>query len=190
MLLSLVSCNKKNNTEETNSVINKVNTGNSLIKGARNIAAESEALKKIKPIDIETLKAFFPETINGLPKTNSNAIDMAGASTAFATYGQNTSKQINIQLIDGAGEKGAAATGVFRAIKYDNTNNEKENGDYNKIKKYEDNIIRENYNKSLNRHTLTFFYKNRFAIKLKVTGFNQKDIWNIFKEFNVKSLIK
>src|SRR5690606_11665511 len=148
---------------------------------------ESETLKKLTPISIEALKNWFPESIGDLPKTNSDALSMAGAITAFATYGPNTSKQIHLQLVDGAGEKGAAATGVFRAIKYDKTNKESY-GDYSKIKDYEGTVVREDFDKSYNRYTLSFFYNNRFAVKLKVTGFEQNEIWSIFKEFKMKQL--
>jgi len=188
--LLLYTCGNNDRSEassKTNSVVNKIKTGNNLVKGARDLAAESEALKKLTPIPVETLKVFFPETIYSLPKTNSNAIDMAGASTAFATYGQNTSKQINIQLIDGAGDKGSAATGVYRAIKYDKTNRE-EYGDYTKIKDYEGTMVKEHFDKSQNRYTLEFFYNERFAVKLKVTGFEQKNVWSIFKEFQLDKL--
>lgn len=181
------NCGEENKKPKTNSVVNKIKTGNNFVKGARDLAADSEALKKLTPLSTETLKTFFPESIYGLPQTNSNALDMAGTSTAFATYGQNTSKQINIQLIDGAGKKGSAATTVYRAIKYDTINKE-EYGDYTKTKEYEGTKVKEHFDKSQNRYTLEFFYNDRFAVKLKVTGFEQNDVWSIFKEFQLNNL--
>ncbi|TWO32034.1 hypothetical protein E1J38_011705 [Seonamhaeicola sediminis] len=189
LVLSCGNNEKKETNQKTNSVVNKIKTGNNLVKGARDLAAESEALKKLTPISVETLKAFFPETIYGMPKTNSNALDMAGASMAFAIYGQNTSKQINIRFFDGAGEKGSAATASYRAIKYDKTNKE-EYGDYTITKAYEDSMVKEHFDKGQNRYTLEFFYNGRFAVNLKVTGFEQKDVWPIFKEFKLNNLIK
>ncbi|TBN06711.1 hypothetical protein EYD45_02170 [Hyunsoonleella flava] len=189
--LLLYTCGNNDRSEassKTNSVVNKIKTGNNLVKGARDLAAESEVLKKLTPISVETLKAFFPETIYGMPKTNSNALDMAGASTAFATYGQNTSKQIKLRILDGAGEKGSAATTVYRAIKYDKTNKEAY-GDYIKIKEYDNTIVKQHFDKNQNRYTLEFFYNDRFAINLQVTGFQQKDVWAIFKEFQLHNLI-
>lgn len=187
ILLSCGSDSKNEVNKKTNSVIEKVKTGNNFVKGARDLASESEALKKLTPIPVETLKAFFPETIYGMPKTNSNALDMVGASTAFATYGKSTSKQIKLRILDGAGEKGSAATGVYRAIKYDKTNKEAY-GDYIKIKEYDNTIVKEHFNKSQNRYTLEFFYNNRFAVNLQVTGFQQEDVWKIFKEFDLNKL--
>lgn len=188
LLLSCNSNGKEKNNGNNSSVLEKVKTGNNFVNGARDLASESEALKKLTPISTETLKAFFPETIYGMPKTNSNALDMAGASTAFATYGQNTSKQIKLRILDGAGEKGAAATGVYRAIKYDKTNKEA-HGDYIKIKEYDDTIVKEHFDKNQNRYTLEFFYNDRFAVNLQVTGFQQEDVWKIFKEFKLHNLI-
>ncbi|MDC6384648.1 hypothetical protein PP180_04695 [Muricauda sp. SK9] len=188
--MTVASCGNKAEKEthqKSNTVVEKVKPGNNLVKGARELAAESEALKKLDPIAIEDLKKWFPESIGGLSKTNSDAIAMAGAVTAFVTYGTHTNKQINLQMIDGAGDKGAAATGVFRAIKYDKTNNESY-GDYNKIKEYEGTVVREDFDKNQNRYILGFFYNDRFAIKLKVTGFEQHEIWNIFKEFKLDGL--
>ncbi|MEY8847653.1 hypothetical protein AB9K26_02500 [Psychroserpens sp. XS_ASV72] len=187
VLFSCGSDNKREADTKTNSVVEKVKTGNNFVKGARDLASESEALKKLTPISTETLKAFFPETIYGMPKTNSNALDMAGASTAFATYGQNTSKQIKLRILDGAGEKGSAATTVYRAIKYDKTN-KKEYGDYIKIKEYDNTIVKEHYDKNQNRYTLEFFYNDRFAVNLKVTGFQQEEVWKIFKAFKLNTL--
>ncbi len=186
----LLSCgnDEKKDAKDNNTIADKIKTGNNLVKGARDLAEESEALKSLTPISVETLKAFFPETIYGLPKTNSDALDMAGTSTAFATYGQNTSKQIKLRIIDGAGKKGSAATTVYRAIKYDKTNKE-DYGDYIKTKAYEGTIVKERFDKSQNRYTLEFFYNNRFAVNLKVTGFQQEDVWVIFKEFQLKNLI-
>ncbi|MCB0461429.1 MAG: hypothetical protein R2816_07095 [Flavobacteriaceae bacterium] len=178
---------KKQTNQKTNSVVEKVKTGNNFVKGARDLAAASEALKELTPISTETLKAFFPETIYGMPKTNSNALDMAGASTAFATYGQNTSKQIKLRILDGAGEKGSAATGVYRAIKYDKTNKEAY-GDYIKIKEYDNTIVKEHFDKNQKRYTLEFFYNDRFAVNLQVTGYQQEDVWKIFKEFKLNQL--
>ena len=134
LLLSLLLFYCDNNTKneankQTNSVVEKVKTGNNFVKVARDLATDSEVLKELTPIPVETLKTFFPETIYSMPKTNSNAMDMAGASTAFATYGLNTSKQIKLRILDVAGEKGSGATNVYRAIKYDKTNKE-EYGDY------------------------------------------------------------
>jgi len=186
----LLSCgnDEKKDAKDTNTIADKIKTGNNLVKGARDLAEESEALKNLTPISVETLKAFFPETIYGLPKTNSDALDMAGTSTAFATYGQNTSKQIKLRIIDGAGKKGSAATTVYRAIKYDKTNKE-DYGDYIKTKEYEGTIVKERFDKSQNRYILEFFYDDRFAVNLKVTGFQQEDVWVIFKEFQLKNLI-
>ena len=190
MVFLFFSCgdNPENKLENNDSsLVEKVKTGNNVVQGARQLAAESEALKKLTPIPVETLKAHFPESIFGLPKTNSDGMDMAGLSTAFATYGHLTNHQINMQVIDGAGEKGAAATGAFRAIKYDQINKEN-NGDYNKIKEYEGTIVREDFDKVQNRYTLTFFYNDRFAVKLKITGFEQKEVWDIFKESKLQDL--
>ena len=178
---------KQSSKVSTNTVIGKIKTGNNLVKGARELATESEALKELTPIAIEKLKAFFPETVYGLPRTNSNALDMAGASTAFATYGQNTSKQIKLRILDGAGDKGSAATAVYRAIKYDKTNRE-EYGDYTRVKNYDHIIVKEHFDKGQNRYTLEFFYANRFAVNLKVTGFEQNDVWPIFREFQLKNI--
>lgn len=76
--------------------------------------------KHFDPVGIESLNAFVPETLAGLPRTSKN-VEKAGAagfmmSKGEATYGDGGQKQLSLEVMDTGGMSGLMGLAGWMAI--------------------------------------------------------------------------
>src|SRR5690606_2752337 len=88
------------------------NTTNA-VKEMSNMQGDIEELQGITPLTNEELKAWLPDEIKGMKRISYKAgqAGMMGIASIEATYAnEDKSKKFTINVIDGAGQMGAAAT--------------------------------------------------------------------------------
>jgi hypothetical protein len=174
---------KEETTEKSTTVAEKVKSTTSPLEKIRAINKTQEILKAKEPITLEVLNSWLPETVKDLKKTKGGAISQNGVIGINAEYleqdnpyGKHYAKKVNILIIDGYGERGAIAVMGYLAIQ------QEANVSYDNIP------VKEEFNSSNKTYTLSFFYNNRFGVELKAKGFEQQELWGIFKAFKLNTL--
>lgn len=192
VVLLLVSCSSKENRKkklETPNSVELIKPQHDTPKESEKVNGALETLSKMQHFSKEEFIAWAPENIKGLPKTHADANIMVGIGQGMVNYGKSSDKHIELMIIDGAGPNGASAVAPYRSIK-DRTFTEKNEYGHTRMTQYEGTAVKEVYSISSKEYVLSFFYAERFGLQLKVTGFPQSELWNIFKEFNLERLIK
>jgi len=194
MSLMAYSQETKQNDDNAKKSSKSFGKGASVVEKIRALNKEKNALKTLNPLTIKELQDWLPDNIKGMHKTESTALTQSGITGVNAEfleehpeYGKDYGKNLSILIIDGHGERGAAAVGPYVSVTYGNINTEKSNG-YTKTVMYEDTAVKEEFNSNNNTYTLSFFYNNRFGVEIKLKGFKQNELWEVFKEFNLQSL--
>ena len=148
-------------------------------------------LSKITPISKEDFKAWLPDEIDGLKRTKYTAGNamMVNISSIEATYqNEDRSKEIKLNVIDRAGEMGAASTmglTMMFSMNFDEETNEsyKRTVTKNGIKAVEE------YHTLQNRTELQMLQNSdRFYVNLNAKGYNPEESWAVLKNFNFKGL--
>lgn len=194
--MSLMACGqeakqKNDNTKRPSKTFGK---GASVVEKIRDQNKEVTALKSLEPITVEELEKWLPQTIKGMNKVKGGALaqdGIVGVNASYLSkhpeYGKDYGKTLDILIIDGHGERGATASRSFVSIKYDNLNSENSDG-YTKTITHESTVVKEEFDSHNNTYTLSFFYNNRFGVEMKLKGFEQKELWSVFKEINLEKL--
>ncbi|NCO63480.1 MAG: DUF948 domain-containing protein [Flavobacteriales bacterium] len=190
LCLVLISCKTEKKSEVEKTVDNLSNT----IKAATQIDEIKEEvadLSKITPISKEDFKSWLPDEIDGLKRTkyaSGNAM-MANISSIEATYqNEDRTKEIKINVIDRAGEMGAASTmglTMMFSMDFDEETNEsyKRTVTKNGIKAVEEYFTKQN------RTELQMLQNNdRFYVNLNAKGYNPEASWKLINQFSFKDL--
>ncbi|WP_425637416.1 hypothetical protein ACPUEN_18590 [Algoriphagus yeomjeoni] len=180
-LILLVSCSGKEAAQSDGSM----DGGENLESPPESVQDNAETLSELTPLTTEQFKAFFPETIIGLPQTSFVESFMPGIGSGSATY-RTANRSIRIMIIDGTGEKGADAVGTY---KFSHTKDYDEKGSwgYTKtivhegVKMKESSLGEDRFNWSL-------FYKDRFAVDIDGKEVTKEELDGIMKDLNLTRL--
>ncbi|RAI90188.1 hypothetical protein [Algoriphagus yeomjeoni] len=180
-LILLVSCGGKESAQsgETMGVEEDIESS------SESNQDNAETLTELSPLTTEQFKAFFPETIIGLPQTSFVESFMPGIGSGSATY-RTANRSIRIMILDGAGEKGADAVGTY---KFSHTKDYDEKGswgytktiDHEGVKMKESSLGEDRFNWSL-------FYKDRFAVDIDAKEVTKDELDGIMKDLNLERL--
>ena len=108
------------------------------VKELNNIQEDIEELTVLEPLTNDELKAWLPDEINGMKRISFKAgqMGMMQISSVEAVYAnEDKSKKFKVEVIDGAGEMGAAATAGMRMMFAMDFEEEDENKTRRTIKK-------------------------------------------------------
>ncbi|MFC5625859.1 hypothetical protein [Algoriphagus winogradskyi] len=180
-LILLVSCSGKEAAQSGGSM----DGGENFESSTESVQDNAETLTELTPLTTEQFKAFFPETLIGLPQTSFAESFIPGIGTGSATY-RTANKSIRIMIIDGAGAKGADAVGTYK-FAHTKDYDEKGSWGYAKtiihegIKMKESGLAEDRFNWSL-------FYKDRFAIDIDAKEVAKEELDAIMKDLNLERL--
>ena len=73
-------------------------------------AGKAEELKKLTPLTIDQVKALIPNELMGMNRSSFSANSAMGVSVGNGTYKGENDKEMNLEIIDCAGEMGANGT--------------------------------------------------------------------------------
>ena len=158
------------------------------VKGMNNAADEMEqkmdALKKLKPLTIEQLKALLPEEIDEVKQSNYNASATMGYTYASADYKKDQEKGLEIQLFDCAGEMGAMyySTAFMAGMNFQQENE----NEYTKTIDFNGGRAIENHRKEQNHTTLTYIVNDRLMVVLQGNNLSPEELKAVAKKLDFK----
>jgi hypothetical protein len=168
--LTIVAC--KNNRSKTMTVTSddgksKVSVDvNSAAAVSDDMQKKMEELKKLTPLTTDQLKTLLPEQLMGLKRTSFNANSMMGFASAEARYkNENEDKEIELNILDCAGEAGAGVYSLSYWTKM-SMQSESDNG-YTKTVDFDGDKAVETYEKGSDRYELTYVASDRLLVTLK-----------------------
>ena len=143
------------------------------------------------PITNDELKAIFPEILAGM-KRNSFSVgeaQMMGVNSGQASYSDGEGKSVEVSVMDGAGETGAAMVSMYVMTLSMETEKETETG-YTKTTKFKGNraTVTENKDDDRVNSEITTLVSDRYIVTLDASGMSLRELESVFDELNLKSL--
>lgn len=147
-------------------------------------------LQEIAPLTNEELKSWLPEEVNGMKRISYKAgqAGMMGISSIEAAYAnEDKSKKFTINIIDGAGQVGAAATAGMRMVMSQDFEEESESGSRRTVTKNGTKAIEE-YRSGNNNSTIQLMEGNRFYLEAKGNNMDLDETWDAIDEIDLDEL--
>ncbi|MCS4227828.1 hypothetical protein [Sphingobacterium sp. BIGb0165] len=201
----ITSCGNSNESKDGAGDDNETSTGISdVVKGVSNLDNLTDGAKKMeelqtklkseKPLSSDELKAFLPESLDGLKRTSYSAGSMYGVSVVSgdATYTVDDQKDIKISIIDGAGETASAIVSLaqmgFMVDSENITDTEVE-----KTGDFEGKRAKTMDNKGVEGSTpksseISYLEKDRYLITLRGNGYSLDELKAFMGKLNVNAL--
>ncbi|HPF10438.1 MAG TPA: hypothetical protein PKW08_09155 [Flavobacteriaceae bacterium] len=168
---------------------NVKNTKNA-VEEMKDMQKDLEKLKNETPLTNDELKAWLPDEVLGMQRISFKAGQTAFMKIASieATYAnEDKSKTFKVQVIDGAGEMGAAATAGMRILFSQDFEEETENSSKRTVKKDGVKAVEE-YWKNNNNSSIQFMQDDRFYIKADGKNMDLDETWNAVEELGADDL--
>lgn len=195
-LLSIVACSK---TEEKTSdspsvgdVVNGAKTLNNLSSSMDEIQKQTDALKKLAPLSNDDLKSTVPEKILNLARTEISVGDttMMGLSSVTATYGDRSAKNVNITIMDGAGETGSAVVSLLLMGLQAESEKTTPEG-FEKVTQFNNHkamLSQRQYENSDIESSVQYIINNRYSVKIEGHGYNIDELKSVMDAINTSAL--
>ena len=190
VIASVIACKDNPVSKKIKETKQSITNTNNAVKELNNIQEDMEELQQIKPLTNEELKDWLPNDINGMKRISFKAgqMGMVQIASVEATYAnKDKSKKFKIEVIDGAGEMGAAATAGMRMLFSQEFEEEDEYKTRRTVKKNGVKAIEE-HRKDNNRTSIEFMESNRFYIKATGTNLNIEETWDALDELQTDKL--
>jgi hypothetical protein len=160
------------------------------VKEMEKVQEDMEDLKNEEPLTNDELKAWLPDEINGMKRTGYKAGQTAFMQIAQieATYqNEDKSKKLRVQVIDGAGEMGAAATAGMRIL-FSQDFEEEDEYKVKRTAKRSGKKVMEEYRKDGSRSEVQFMQDDRFYIMATGTNMDLEETWDAVDELDADKL--
>lgn len=161
-----------------------------VMKEMNNMQDDIKELQQVTPLTNDELKAWLPDEIDGMKRIAYKAGQGSYLQIAMieATYAnEDKSKKFKIEVMDGAGEVGAAATAGMRIMFSQDFEEEDEQKTRRTVKKDGMKAIEE-YRKNNNKSSIQFFQGNRFYMNATGTNMDLDETWSAIDELDMKDL--
>ena len=189
LLLAIVACKKENNPfTKIKEATEGLGNVNELIKGAEGLEKTIKELSELTPITKDQIKAWMPEQIDDLKRTEYNIGSQLGISTFKLTFKGEDGKKINISISDGAG-KGSAIIGMFSMMQNMEVDKESESG-YERTQKFDGQptLIKYRSSENYEKSTLQRLYSNRFGIEATGWKMIPEELWVYIDKLEIDTL--
>ncbi len=202
--LLVASCGNSKSSEGSEDTKEKEAGISDVVKGVSNLDNLSDGAKKLedlqaklkseKPLSSEELKAFLPESLDGLKRTSYSGGSMYGAEVVSgeATYTVDNQKEIKVNIIDGAGETASAIVGLaqmgFMVDSEKITDTEIE-----KTGEFEGKRAKTTDSKGVEGSTaksseISYLEKDRYLITLRGNGYSLDELKGFLTKLNLSAL--
>ncbi len=193
----LLSCggNKSNDGEESKSGLAESITGiKNISKATKALSDWEETQEKLvgeTPLTNDELKAMLPESLAGMKRTSLSVGDgyMMGVITGQAGYSDEENKKVELSIMDGAGETGAAMVSMFYMTLSMNMEEETETG-FSKITTLDGYraTVEENRGDDWVDSEISALVADRYIVSLDASGLDLKELESVFKQLDLKKL--
>ncbi len=160
------------------------------IEEMSNMQEDIEALQNVEPLTNEEFKEWLPDEINGMKRTAYKAGQGAYMQIAMveATYtSEDKSKKFKVEVIDGAGPVGAAATAGMRILFSQDFEEESETMTRRTVTKNGLKAIEE-FRKKNNKSDIQLMHNDRFYIKATGTNMSIEETWDAIDDLDPDDL--
>ena len=188
--IAITACNSPKDKitikdEKGNKATIDVSSINEAAKKMEESNNETERLKKLAPLSLDQVKALIPNELLGMPRSSFSANSSMGVSVGKGTYKGDGDKELDLEIIDCAGEMGASMYGL-RYYTLWSFQQEDDNG-YQKTIDFNGGKAVEKYTKSNERYELTYFSNERFLVQLNGEKIGIDDLKQVAKNLNLKT---
>lgn len=170
----------KQNVTNTTKAVQEIN----------NIQEDMQELQEMEPLTNDELKAWLPDDIDGMKRISYKAgqMGMVQIASVEAEYAnEDKSRKFKVEVIDGAGAMGSAATMGMRMMFSQDFEEETEYKTRKTVTKKGVKAIEE-YQKDNNRTTIEFMKNERFYIKATGTNMSVDETWDAVDELDAGDL--
>lgn len=187
--LFISSCNndkkvtRKEKNEDGTTTTTSYDPGN-VEKGADEMTKKMEELKKLKPLNLDELKALLPEEIAGIKRTSFTTNSTMGFAVSQGEYKKDDSTEINVAIYDGAGEAGAGMYAMMYMTKM-NVQSESSDG-YTKTIDFKGGKAVETYEKGSDQTTLTYLANDRLLVVITGRNVDNQALRQVAEDLNLK----
>lgn len=187
---ALIGCKDNPVSKKIKETKETVSNTTNAVKEMNKMQDDIKDLSEVTPLTNAELKEWLPEEINGMKRISYKAgeVGMMGISSIDATYAnEDKSKKFNVNLIDGAGEMGAAMTMSMRMM----MSQDFEEEDEHKIRKTDTKNGKKvilDYRKDNTRSKIQFMEKNRFYIDADGENMSMDETWDAVEELKLNKL--
>ena len=188
--IAITACNSPKDKitikdEKGNKATIDVSSINEAAKKMEESNNETERLKKLAPLSLDQVKALIPNELLGMPRSSFSANSSIGVSVGKGTYKGDGDKELDLEIIDCAGEMGASMYGL-RYYTLWSFQQEDDNG-YQKTIDFNGGKAVEKYTKSNERYELTYFSNERFLVQLNGEKIGIDELKQVAKNLNLKT---
>lgn len=188
----LISCSKTEKTEEKSGGLSEaysnVKNLNKLSNSMDDITKNTDELKKLTPLSNDELKPLLPEQLLGLKRTELSVGDnaMMNMSSAESSYNnEDSSKKVNLQIMDGAGETGSAVVSMLMmSLNMDREKITETGFEKSKEIKGMKAMVSENKNGEIPNSEIQMIANNRYLITLRGDGISAEELEKAVSELN------
>jgi TolA-binding protein len=168
----------------------KVSNTHSAVQELNNMQEDMKELQEEEPLTNEELKAWLPDEVNGMKRVSYKAgqMGMVQISSVEAMYeNEDKSKKFKVEVIDGAGQMGAAATAAMRMMFSQDFEEESEYKTRRTVTKKGVKAIEE-HRKNNNNSIIEFMKDKRFYIKATGNNMDLDETWKAIDELDAGDL--
>ncbi len=186
----LVACKDNPVSKKIKETKDNVSNTTNAVREMNNMQDDIKKLQEETPLTNEELKTWLPDEINGMNRISYKAgqAGMMNISSIEATYAnEDKSKKFSINIIDGAGQVGAAATMGMRMLFSQDFEEETESGSRKTVTKKGKKAIEE-YRKNSNNSTIQLMEDDRFYLQAKGDNMDMDETWDAIDELNLGKL--
>lgn len=184
--LSTMACKNESNTVGSDKNGNATEQSDadkpSAINTDNKTEAQLEKLKKLTPYTEEELNALFPEQLAGI-KLDKTSI-MPDSQTAYGYYKQRGYKEINITLVDCAGDNPFSKR-MFSHYMQMRDNNYTDSNEQGYVKQLNEGGLkgREEFLKRTDTYNFYFIVSDRWTVMITSNKIEREQVWQAVQEF-------
>ncbi|AFL80491.1 hypothetical protein Aeqsu_0990 [Aequorivita sublithincola DSM 14238] len=187
---ALISCKDNPVSKKIKETKEAVSNSTNAVKEMTNMQDDIKELQEITPLTNEEFKSWMPDEVNGMKRISYKAgeVGMMGIASIEAAYAnEDKSKKFTINIIDGAGQMGAAATMGMRMVMSQDFEEEDENG-YKRTTTKNGTKAVEEYRSSNNNSKIQLLQSNRFYLEANGKNMDLDETWDAIDEIDLEKL--
>ncbi|SRX72353.1 hypothetical protein [Aequorivita antarctica] len=187
---AFVSCKDNPVSKKIKETKEAVSNTTNAVEEMTKMQDDIKELQEITPLTNAELKSWLPDEVNGMKRISYKAgqAGMMGIASIEAAYAnEDKSKKFSINIIDGAGQVGAAATAGMRMVMSQDFEEESENGSRRTVTKNGTKAIEE-YRSGNNNSTIQLMEGNRFYLEAKGNNMDLDETWDAIDEIDLDKL--
>lgn len=187
---TMFGCKDNPVSKKINETREGISNSQKAVKEVNKMQGDIEELQATTPLTNDELKAFLPDQIMGMKRISYNVGEAAMLEVASvrATYvNEDRSKKFSINVIDGAGQMGAAMTAGMRMMLSQDFEEEDEYSSRRTVTKKGKKAVEE-YESDGNNSSIKLMEGNRFYLEADGENMSLDETWEAIDKLNLKKL--